>query len=483
MTKKYKMTTEIPDFITTPDKVETRLGTLEFFDGYPSHETTQKCYENLLFMRGVEVFLNWIPAASMHASRSGYRDAGMTHNGIVGIFEDMMDSTPLFLTANMDSIYTLTWVDLNDGPVVVESPPNTLGMFQDMFFRYVADLGNAGPDRGQGGKYLFLPPDFEGEPPEGYYAYRSPTYSNALFWRGFLVDGDPGPGVESIKQHTRLYPLDKPEERDNTEFINLSGIDFNTIHANDFHFYEEINAIIQEEPVEAFSHELLGLAYSIGIRKGKPFNPDARAKEILAEAVAVGNATARSISFNQRGNKITEQAFIYKDSAWFNPFLGSYLFEVNGARVADARTMFHYPYTGVTPAMAMKMVGVGSQYGVASLDAEGEYLDGSNTYKLHLPRNIPAKDFWSVMIYDPQTRSMLQTDQQFPGLNSTKSKVSPNQDGSTDIYFAPEAPAGKESNWIQTIPGKGFLAVVRLYGPLESWFDQTWRPSEIIKID
>ena len=129
------------------------------------------------------------------------------------------------------------------------------------------------------------------------------------------------------------------------------------------------------------------------------------------------------------------------------------------------------------------MVGVGSQYGIASLDAQGEYLDGSNTYRLHLPPNIPAKDFWSVMAYDSQTRSMLQTDQQFPGLNSTRSKVSSNQDGSTDIYFAPEAPAGKESNWVQTIPGKGFLAVLRLYGPLDSWFDQTWRPGEFIRID
>ena len=482
MTKKYKMTTDIPASITTPDQVETRLGKLKFFDGFPSQDTVEKCYDNLLFMRGVEVFLNWIPAASLWAAREGFREAGITRNGIIGIDADLKDSKGLFLTANMDSIYAQTWIDLRDGPIVVESPPNTLGIFNDFFFRYVADLGNAGPDRGQGGKYLFLPPNYEGETPEGYYVYASPTYGNVLFWRGFLVDGDPKPGAESIKQHTRIYPLDKPAERENTKFINFSGKAFNTIHSNDFTFYEEVNIVIQEEPAAAFSPELLGLLYAIGIRKGDAFAPDERTKTTLTEAVAVGNATARSISFHQKGSEITEKAYLYEDSAWFNPFLGSYQFEENGARVMDARTLFHYPYTGVTPAMEIEMVGVGSQYGIASLDAAGQYLDGGKTYKLHLPPDVPAKDFWSVMVYDPQTRSMLQTDQQFPGLNSTRSQVAPNPDGSHDIYFAPEPPVGQENNWIQTIPGKGFIAILRVYGPLETWFDKSWRPSEIMKV-
>ena len=433
-------------------------------------------------MRGVEIFLNWIPAASMFALREGFREAGITRNGVVGIYETLMDSQPLFLTANMDSIYTITWLDLKEGPMVVESPPNTLGMVNDFFFRYVADLGNAGPDKGRGGTFLFLPPDYEGDVPDGYFVYRSLTYNNCLFWRGFLVNGDPKPGVESIKAHTRIYPLSKPEDREKTEFINWSGKHFNTIHANNFHFYEEINAVIQEEPAAAFSSELLGLLLAIGIEKGQPFNPDERVRHILTEAVAVGNATARSISFHQKGSELLKDAFIYEDSAWFNPFLGSYQFLKSGARSMDGRVMFHYPYTAVTPAMAVKLIGVGSQYGVVAMDAEGEYLDGAHTYKLTLPPDVPAKDFWSVLIYDPQTRSMLQTDQQFPGLNSMKGDVNPNADGSYDIYFGPEPPEGQEDNWIQTIPGKGFFVILRIYGPLKSWFDQTWRPSEIVKV-
>ena len=475
-----KMTTDIPESILTPDKFQTRIGTLEFFDGYPSNKTVEKVYDNLAFMRGVDVFLNWCPGASMVAIREGLRDAGATRNGIVGIFETLMDSKSLFLTPNTESVYTITWLDLTDGPMVVESPPNTLGMLNDFFFRYVADLGNAGPDKGQGGKFLFLPPDYEGKVPNGYFTYRSPTYGNILFWRGFLADGDPKPAVESFKKITKIYPLNRPQDRDKMKFLNWSGKEFNTIHANTFEIYEEINMLIQEEPSAAFDPELLGHLAGIGIVKGKPFKPDTRMKKILTEAAAVGNATARALCFNQKGNEIAEEAFIYKDSAWYIPYIGgSYEYLRNGARILEARTMFHYMATAVTPAMSIKMVGVGSQYAGAAMDADKNYLDGSKTYHLRFPPNVPAKDFWSVVVYDPQTRSELQTDQQFPSLNSERNKVVANADGSIDIYFGPKAPAGKESNWIQTVPGKGWFVILRFYGPLESWFDQTWRPGEI----
>ena len=263
--------------------------------------------------------------------------------------------------------------------------------------------------------------------------------------------------------------------------MNLSGRAFNTVHSNDFHFYEEINRVIQEEPSDAFDPELLGLAHAIGIRKGHSFDPDDHTRRILSEAAAIGNATARTLSFRHEASDITADAALYADSAWFNPFLGGYRFEDGGARLMDGRTAFHYTYTGVTPAMEIARVGVGSQYGCVCLDTDGDYLDGSQTYRLHLPAGVPAKDFWSVMVYDPQTRSMLQTDQRFPGLNSTHSGIEPNSDGSYDIYFGPGAPPEAERNWIQTISGKGFMAILRIYGPLQAWFDQTWRPSEITK--
>jgi hypothetical protein len=472
------MTTDIPTGITTPDRVETRIGTLEFVDGFPSPETVELVYDNLDFMRGMEAFLTTMPAASLHAMRQGYRDLGVTSSNMIFITEELLDSRSLFLTANTESVYFGGWLDLSEGPMVVESPPNTLGMVNDFFFRYVADMGNAGPDKGQGGKFLFLPPGWEGEVPEGYFTFRTPTFGNWIFWRGFLVERDPAPAVNAAKEHVKIYPLAKPDEHDAMQFTNSSGLYTNTIHANTIDFYHEVQEVIDEEPPSAFSPEILGLLAAIGIEKGKPFAPDARLRKTLEEAVAVGNATARAIAFRARDPR----AYYYDDSAWHTAFVGgSHEFlRPSGARDLEARTQFHYPYTAVTPAMALKRVGIGSQYGIATVDAEGNYLDGGKTYQVTLPKDIPAKEFWSFCVYDPQTRSMLQTARTaYPSLSSAAGNVEMNADGSCTVWFGPEAPEGKERNWVQTVPGKGWFPILRLYGPLESWFDKTWRPSEI----
>jgi hypothetical protein len=337
-------------------------------------------------------------------------------------------------------------------------------------------MGNAGPDQGRGGRYLFIGPDYNGPvPPMGFHVFRSQTNNNLVMWRGFLVNGDPKPGVENIKRHARVYPLARIQNPPKQIFINISGKHVNTVHANDYAFFEEVNTAIQEEPAGSGDPELLGQLASIGIKKGQPFEPDARMKKILTDAANIGNGIARSILFQTRD----ETAFLYKNSSWRTAFIGgNHEFVVDNVRLLDARCMFFYYATMITPAMTIKMVGVGSQYAMAAADADGNMLDGSKTYKLTLPKNVPAKDFWSIVVYDNQTRSMLQTDHQFPSLNSQRG-VRANKDGTTDIYFGPKAPAGKESNWIQTVPRKGWNVLLRLYGPLEPWFDQTWRPGEI----
>ena len=477
-----KMATDIPASITTPDRVDTRIGPLEFFDGFPTPKTIELVYDNLDFLRGTEAFLTAMPAASVHALLAGVADLGVNRNGVISITETLMDAHSLYLTANTESVYIGSVLDLREGPVVVESPPNTLGMVNDHFFRYVSDMGNAGPDKGKGGKYLYLPPDWEGDVPEGYFTYRSPTFRNLMFWRGFLVDGDPAPAVAAAKTLIKVYPLARPGDGEKVSSVNVSGRYHNTIHANDLHFYEEVQEVLEEEPASAFSPEVLGLLAAIGVEKGRPFAPDDRMKGILEDAVAVGNATARAISFRPRDPR----AFYYDDSAWFTAFVGgSHAFlRESGAFGLDARTMFYYPYTTVTPAMAMETVGVGSQYAIASVDANGDYLDGSKTYSVTLPAGIPAKDFWSFVNYDPQTRSLLQTQRTaVPSVSSQSGSVQANADGSTTIWFGPKPPAGKESNWVPTMPGKGWFTVLRLYGPLEPWFEKTWRPGEITLVE
>jgi len=471
-----KMATPIPAEIITPDTVETSIGTLKYFDGYPDDATTQKLYDNLDFQHGVQAFLNAMPGAALTAFRPALQKIGAV-DGNVLIFEQLMDSKALWLTANTTVVYYATWIDTKNGPIVVETPPNTLGILDDHWFHYVSDFGNAGPDKGKGGKFLILPPDYKGDVPAGYFVLRPATYAIWLAGRGFLVNGDPKPAVASIKQHLRIYPLANAANPPVSRFINGSGLPHNTIHANNFHFYEEVNEIVQEEPASALDPETLGLLASIGIEKGKPFAPDARMKKILIDAVAVGNGTARALAFRPRD----KEAYFYPNSGWFTPMPGgSYEFlSQPGVRNLDARVMMHYYATGITPAMVMKMVGKGSQYAASMTDSKGKPLDGSKTYKIHLPPNIPMKDFWSFTVYDNQTRSMLQTDQQFPSVNSTDKGVETNADGSTDVWFGPAVPKGvNKANWVQTIPGKGWNVLFRLYGPLEPWFDKSWRLGE-----
>ncbi|MDN5940242.1 MAG: DUF1254 domain-containing protein [Nitrospira sp.] len=473
---KMKMTTDIPPEITTPDSVETRLGTLNFFDGFPDDATIQKVYDNLDFQRGVQAFLTAMPGASVSAIRKGFRNAGAADNQTVLIMETLMDSKSLFLTPNSETVYNMMWLDLKDGPLVLETPPNVLGIIDDHWFHYVGDVGNAGPDRGKGGKFLLLPPGYKGDVPEGYHVFRSKTYGNVYFWRGFLVNGDPKPAVENTKKFAKVYSLAQAKNPPPMKFINVSGKEFNTIHANNFTFFEEVNHLVQEEPTEAMDPETLGLLAAIGIEKGKPFDPDERMKKILTEAAAVGNATARAMVFKSR----TKEAYFFPNSAWCTPFIGgSHEFlQQPGVRNLDTRTFFFYYATGVTPAMTLKMVGVGSQYAAAFVDSSGQALDGGKTYKVHLPPGIPAQNFWSFVVYDNQTRSMLQTDEQFPSIGSQTKGIVSNPDTSVDVWFGPTAPEGHETNWVQTVPGKGWNVLLRLYGPLQPWFDKSWKPGE-----
>jgi hypothetical protein len=351
-----------------------------------------------------------------------------------------------------------------------------LGLINDAYFRFLGDMGQFGPDQGKGGKYLLVPEGYTGTlPKEGYYVIKTRTRNNLIIIRSFLQNGDLAGSVKTQKEKTRIYPLSVAGNPPAQKFVNISGLKFNTVHANDFTFYEELNEVVQHEPGDAFDPDTVGLFASIGIKKGKPFAPDARMKAILTEAVAVGNATARTIVFAPRDPR---QKF-FADRQWATGFLGGYQFFDNGERILDGRTLFLYYATGITPAMAPSKPGVGSAYAYTARDSRGQYLDGGKTYKVTLPGPIPAARFWSFTVYDNQTRSMLETDQVSAGRDSTEPGLNTNADGSATVYFGPTAPAGQEGNWIQTTPGKGWNVILRLYGPLQPWLDKTWKPGDI----
>ena len=507
---------DIPAGLKTPDRMETQIGTLEFKDGAPSTATIQKVRDSLDYVRGVDVFMNSFSGASAYGIRQGFHSIGAEDNTVV-IFSELMDSNSLFLTANADTIYNLSVLDLTKGPLVVEVPPMQLGTLNDMWFGWIIDIGAPGPDRGEGGKYLVVPPGYDGPLPDsGFFVGRSKTNHVLYAVRAFLDNNDPKPVVALIKKSLKIYPytpggfgtsiatalegkvrLEVNPPVPETKFIEATGKSFNTIPPNDFSFFEILNELVQLEPATSFKPELSGQMAAIGIVKGKPFNPDARMKKILTDAAAVGNAAGRM--FNWRGADYPGWAY-YPNSMWANMlWQGGFDFETpppaitkegffkpnppTGARTLDSRMAFYYGYTMDSPGMIMNLPGVGSQYLMGFQDADKKDFDGGKTYKVTLPANIPAAKFWSFTLYDNQTRSMLQTPQRYPRAGSQtypSPAAAPNADGSTTIYFGPTKPAdAKDGNWVQTTPGRGWFTILRLYSPKLSFFDKTWRPTEI----
>jgi hypothetical protein len=317
------------------------------------------------------------------------KEAGMGTFSM-GIHEQLFDARTLWLTPNTTTVYCVAEINVEHGPTVMEVPPGVLGPVDDAYFRWVTDVGFTGPDRGQGGKYLFLSPGHEGEVPPGYHVVPTRSYRNWLLMRAFVIDGDLAKTAAHIKKHWRLYPLAEAASPREPHFVDLSGLQYNTIHANDFSFYEELSAVVQYEPAEAFNPELVGLWASIGIKKGKPFAPDERMKQILIDAAAVGNATARALSYRPRGR----EPYFYEDRQWYTAFVGGrHDFMSNGELMLNYRTMMHYMATGITPAMAHSEVGKGSAYAFTPHDAQGRFLDGGKTYRVTLPAPVPAKEF------------------------------------------------------------------------------------------
>lgn len=455
------------------------LTDLKFSGGYPTAEASKRLYDELDFQRAVQVYLWALPAMNIDAMRQGSEAAFGVGNHILPVWKDRLNTKTKVTTPNSDVVYAMSYLDLKKGPVVVEVPPKLQGMFDDFWHRPICDVGFVGPDKGEGGKYLLLPPNYEGKKPEGFFTFNSPTYRVFLFWRGFLVDGKTDQAVKLIQQ-TRVYPLGKKDTAPAMIFPNASRKEANMLVTQDISYFEQLKAFIDYEPVDREDFAMRGMMATLGIVKGQAFDPDKRMKAILNKAadVAWKMATVQRYERRMPGTKR------YKNRQYDEGFIGgSAVFEGETYLNFDARTaFFRFAYSS-SPAMVLNIAGKGSKYPLTFKDADGDFLMGENNYRLRLPKDIPAENFWAVTLYSAATAAGVDKPGQPIASINSMGKPKYNEDGSIDLFFGPKKlPDVPVTNYIGTNPQKGFFVIIRLYSPGKAYFDKTWRPDDVVKI-
>lgn len=458
---------------------------LTFEHGFPSKETSSWLMNERRLQQAIQTYYWAMPAMSLYSMRAAQQRQFGDGANVMAIWKDRINAKTVVLTANPDVIYAFAWLDLKrDGPTVVEAPAGLQGLMDDMWHRPITDVGAAGPDQGKGGKFLLLPPGFDGTAPPGYYALKSPTNGVFVFWRAFLEKGSTAPGVALIEK-TRIYPLAQERSPPKMSFPNASGVPMNMLFPTDHTFFSNLATFIDAEPADEADFAMRGLAAGIGIVKGQPYRPDSQTKAMLDRAAQLASDTARALAL--RTPQQAPDSRIYTDRMWLRMFgvdNASFLGPTIKAPTYldwEARTHFFQDAYGTSPAMVVAMVGKGSQYLGGTTDADGDYLDGSKAYRVHIPANVPAANYWSYVLYDSETRSLLDNGEPFPSIASNTG-VRLNEDGSADVYFGPSPPKDGNPNWIKTVPGRGYVGGLRLYSPTQPFFDKSWKPGNIEKV-
>jgi len=465
---------------TTVHTIDTHIGKLDFELGVPTSETAARLYDEMDFERAVQCYLWGLPTVGMEELKQGIqRDTGV-RNGDLAIFEGYRNLS-VFLTPNLVTTYILALIDLAEtGPVVMDYPAGmTAGALIDWWDRPITDVGIPGPDKGQGAKFLFVGPGQEAPQVDGYRVFRSRTFNTLLFYR--VLEIDPVK-ANALQTAVRIYPFSQRNNPPPTRGLTPKAEEEHRVqsHSHGLAYWERLAQALSLEPVEDRDRFFVAMLKPLGIEKAKPFNPDERQKKILTEAALVGEAMAKASAFQNR----MEEYRYRSDTHWEYIISPSYAVEqdVENSTQFEERTALFYEGIGISANAAPKAPGIGQFYLAAYRDAEGHAFDGGKTYRLHVPPNVPVKQFWSVTLYDIETRCLIQNKEQIADRSSRMDLVM-NADGSVDLYFGPTAYKGTEKNWIPTLPGKAWFTIMRFYGAQEHLFDKTWCPGEIELLD
>lgn len=465
----------------------------------PTVTTGNRLKDELLFQRATQTYLWALPLINTLGMKFGSEKVFGAGYNILPIWKNRLDSKTLVTTPNSDVLYAMSYVDLGkDGPLVLEIPPMLQGILLDFWQRpipvdggkFMGDVGLAGPDGGKGGKFLLLPPGYKGDLPEGYYVYRSATNNVFVFLRGFYNDPkNLTPAVEHLEK-TKIYPLNGEQSARPMKFPDASGVPANMLPVSDGRAFDQLKQLVDSEGATLASADGLGMLASLGIIKDRPFTPDAKTRDILNQGAKTAYKMSRVIGFEQDlgGSSLR----IYPDRRWLNPMDNAtpqspstemdlaFVNKANGFLALDPRIWFFTNYYSISPGMMSRTPGKGAGYMIAFTDSADKPLVGGNNYRLNLPANIPVANFWSVTLYEAENGAGLANGQSFPSFGSRDRPIQ-NADGGTDLYLGPKAPEGKSANWLATIPGKGYFAIIRLYGPTEAAINKSWKPGDIVK--
>ena len=433
------------------------------------------------FQRGTQAAIWGVPAVSMMGVRHGSeRDLGATFNDILYMSQPMV-SRHGFLTANNQVPYVIVLLNTTDGPVVFEVPPaspNTIffGTAIDAWQVPVADVGPEGVDGGKGGKYLFLPPGYDKPVPEGYLVFRPNTFHIYVGLRPVAVNGGTIEQGVAYSQQLKAYPLASPNKAG--RYIDAFPKAWDTLPKYDLSYFQDLATVVNEEPVQEKDLAMMGMLSSIGIKKGQPFQPDAATTKALQDAVKLAYDQMQSY-FTTPGRALMP---FWPTRQWQTLNLSrtqaeeGFPFVTPDELLIDPRGGGVYFWATWLP----KHLGKGSFYLMGLRDQGGALLDGSSLYRLRVPKEVPAREFWSAIVYSMKTKGFIANASKV-GLSSyDKAALKANEDGTIDLYFGPKPPKGMESNWLPT--GEDFFLIFRLYGPEPALFEKTWTLADVEKL-
>ena len=457
-------------------KLDTLMGEIEFQSGFPSDESVVKLFDEMDFHRATQAYMWSLPLVAFAEWQHSHREiAGASNIDYVAYLSGAEKLG--ILTPNATTPYYLNFADLSEtGPLVVIEPKGlTAGGILDMWQRPSVDTGQIGPFKGQGGRYLVLGPEHEDMQVEGYTTVRVGTNNTFIAFR--VLDPDPTE-YKRIVSEMKIYPYAERNNPPQTKMVPAAGKSWIAGQPRGLEYWERLSEIINKEPVDERDLMMMAMLRPLGIVKGQPFNPTKRQKTILEQATLVGESMARANAYAKR----VEGARVWPDRSWeMSLTFKETSQDLETHTQLDERASWFYEAVGVSEGMMCRTVGAGQCYLETQKDTDGNWLDGSNTYKLTVPANAPVKQFWSFSVYDVETRSLNDTGMR-PDVSS-RMDLKKNSDGSVDLYFGPEAPEGWENNWVKTIPGRGWFTYFRLYGPTQEFFDRSWKLNDIEKVN